>query len=187
MKSVAVYLGSSAGNRPVFCEKAYEFGKCMAENGITVVYGGANVGTMKAVGDGAFEAGGKVIGVFPQGFKGKSERHFKSQDDLLSKSCTEMIFVKDMAERKRTMSDLSDCCAVLPGGWGTIDELSEHLVDREIGKNEKPIYILNIEGYYDALKTLADHMVAEGFLSPQARQNMTFCDTVEELVKKITR
>lgn len=182
MKSVAVYLGSSSGNRPVYCEKAYEFGKLLAENGFTLVYGGASVGTMKAVSDGAFEAGGKVIGVFPKGFKGKTERHFHSQDDLISKSCTEVILVADMAERKKTMSDLCDCCVILPGGWGTIDELSEHLVDREIGKSEKPVFVLNIEGYYEPLKALADRMVEEGFLSITSRRNLVFCDTISELM-----
>lgn len=182
MKTIAVYLGSSSGNRPFYCETAYEFGKLLAENGMTLVYGGANVGTMKAVSDGAFDAGGKVIGVFPKGFKGKTERHFRSQDELISKSCTDVILVADMAERKKTMSELSDCCVVLPGGWGTIDELSEHLVDHEIGKSCKPIFILNLDGFYDSLIAYADHMVAEGFLSPESRKNFTVCNTIEEVI-----
>jgi len=183
MKSVAVYLGSSAGNRPIFCEKAYSFGKVLAENGITVVYGGSAVGTMKSLADGAASAGGKVIGVFPEGFKGKSERHFQSSEDLLSKNCTEMVFVSDMAERKKKMAELSDCCIALPGGWGTIDELSEHLVDREIGRSSKPVFVLNTEGYYNPLKALADHMVTEGFLSQESRKNIIFCDTVEDVLE----
>lgn len=185
MKSVAVYLGSSAGRRPVYCEIAYELGKRLAEKGFTLVYGGASVGTMKAVSDGAHNAGGKVVGVFPRGFKGKSERHFTSQDELISKSCTEVIFVTDMAERKKVMSDLCDCCAILPGGWGTIDELSEHLVAREIGKDDKPVFVLNVEGYYDTLKALALNMVEEGFLSPENLTNLVFCDSLDELMAQI--
>lgn len=187
MKNIAVYLGSSIGKRPVFCEKAYEFGKLLAENDFTIIYGGASVGTMKALADGAASAGGKIIGIFPKGFKGKTERHFTSFEDLLSKNCTEMIFVADLAERKQKMAEICDCCVALPGGWGTIDELSEHIVAREVGQNSKPVFILNIEGYYDALKVFADHMVTEGMISPEGRSCIIFCDTVDEIIEQLKK
>ncbi len=186
MKRVAVYLGSSKGNRPVFCEMAYELGRRLGEAHITVVYGGSSVGTMKSLADGALGAGGRVMGVFPTGFLGKEECHHNDSSEIMRKDLTEMVKVRNMAQRKKYMSSLCNCCVVMPGAWGTLDELTGHLVDREIGANDKPIFIFNFEGFYDSLRALADRMLQDGFLTEKGHGYLVFCDNLDDLVAKIT-
>ena len=185
MKRVAVYLGSSSGNKPAFCEMAYNLGRRLGEAHITVVYGGASVGTMKSLADGALGAGGRVMGVFPQGFLGKAERHFSDPSQVMLSECTEIVKVRNMAQRKKYMSDLCNCCVIMPGGWGTVDELMGHLVNRDIGRDEKPIFVFNYEGYWDTLKAMADKMFECGFISSGAHGYMVFCDSMDELVGDI--
>ena len=155
MKSITVFCGSSSGTNSNFIESATLLGKKMAEQNITLVYGGADLGLMGAVANGALDANGKVIGVLPAFLKTREIAH---------QNLSELIIVKSMHERKMKMNDLSDGVIALPGGFGTIEELFEILTWVQLGLQNKPIGVLNIDGYYDSLITFIQSMVTNGFL-----------------------
>ena len=181
MKSVAVYLGSAPSCKEIYKELAYEVGRQVAQAGLTLVYGGAAVGTMGALADGALDAGGAVIGVFPRGFGGTREVR-ESGLKVIKEGLTQFIETADFAERKQVMEDLSDGCIVLPGSFGTLDELFTYACNRAIDKHTKPIFILNHEGYYDPLKQLLSNMQQAGFMKPVMADALVFCDSIDELV-----
>lgn len=183
-KKVAVYLGSSTGNSPLFGDTVRKFGRCMAEAGIEVIYGGASVGTMGILAESVLQAGGKITGVFPTGFGGKREVQAMNVE-ILQEGLTQTIFVKDFAERKATMEKLSDCAVVLPGSYGTMDELFSYAVNNEIGLHDKRCYILNIAGYYDGLEMQVATIKRNGFLKDNADM-LRFCHSMEELLSKLS-
>lgn len=162
MKSVTVFCGSSLGIDNAYQTDALVLGKLLAQQNITLVYGGAKVGIMGAVADAALNSGGKVIGVIPNFLKTKEVAH----DNL-----TELIVVKTMHERKTLMHDLCDGLIALPGGFGTMEELFEVLTWAQLGLHQKPIGLLNTNGFYDALIQLITNMVEKGFLK-QINQDM---------------
>ena len=175
--SVAVYLGSAEASEK-YRKFAFDFGVLMASMGIRVVYGGAAVGTMQTLADGVLSAGGNIVGVIPEHFGGKREvaatHRNIHRDDL-----TENILVKDMAERKAVMTRLSDCCAILPGSCGTMDELFCYAMENEIGLHDKPAFVLNVDGYYDGLEMQVKRFKAEGFLHPSSKV-ITFVHSIDE-------
>ena len=181
MKSVAVYLGSAPGCKEVYKGLAYELGSRIARAGLTLVYGGAAVGTMGALADGAREAGGEVVGVFPKGFRGTREVR-ESGLEVVQQGLSRFIETADFAERKQVMEDLSDACIVMPGSFGTLDELFTYACNRAIDLHAKPILVFNFEGYYDPLKQLLANMQEAGFLTPVMAGAVTFCDTIEEII-----
>lgn len=132
---------------------ARELATLIAKNGHTLVWGGSNVGTMKVVADAAQDAGGKIIGVSMDFFKSKARPN-----------ADEMIFTKDLSERKRVMLEKADAIAVLAGGLGTLDEASEVLALKRHGDHSKPVVFLNTDGFYDGLQTQIARMEREGFL-----------------------
>lgn len=176
MKSVVVFCGSSAGNKPVYEQQAFELGKILAEKGLVLVYGGAKVGLMGAVADGAIQANGKVIGVLP---------HFLQQKELAHEGLTELILVDTMHERKTKMNDISDAVIALPGGFGTMEELFEMLTWGQLGLHRKPIGLLNTNGFYDPLLQLAETMNSERFLSPENKNMLLHSDKIEDLLVKM--
>ena len=179
---ISVYLGSSPGKDPKYMATARQAGRRFAESGIGVVFGGAGVGTMRALAEGVAEAGGECIGVFPRGFKGKPEVAAKGID-IHSCPVTEEILVADFAERKQKMGELGDCCVALPGSWGTLDELFTYATESQLGFNGgKKIYVLNLDGYYDNIVAMVDKMYAEGFISDLSRGLLTFVPTVDALL-----
>ena len=184
MKSVAVYLGSAPSCKEIYKGLAYELGNRIARAGLTLVYGGAAVGTMGALAEGARDAGGKVIGVFPRGFRGTQEVR-ESGLEVVQHGLSEFIETADFAERKQVMEDLSDGCIVMPGSFGTLDELFTYACNRAIDLHTKPILIFNFEGYYDPLKQLLAHMQEAGFLKPVMAGALTFCDTIEEIIESL--
>ena len=181
MKSVAVYLGSAPGCKDIYKGLAYELGCRIARAGLTLVYGGAAVGTMGALADGAAAEGGHVVGVFPRGFRGTKEVR-ESGLEVVQYGLPEVIETADFAERKQVMEDLSDACIVMPGSFGTLDELFTYACNRAIDKHTKPILVFNFEGYYDPLKQLMANMQAAGFLKPVMAGALTFCETIEEII-----
>lgn len=181
MKSVAVYLGSAPGCKDIYKGLAYELGCRIARAGLTLVYGGAAVGTMGALADGAAAESGHVVGVFPRGFRGTKEVR-ESGLEVLQYGLSEFIETADFAERKQVMEDLSDACIVMPGSFGTLDELFTYACNRAIDKHTKPILVFNFEGYYDPLKQLLANMQAAGFLKPVMAGALTFCETIEEII-----
>lgn len=179
---IAVYLGSHDGHDPIFCENAFELGRRLAQQGIGIVYGGANVGTMGALARGAASEGGECIGVFPEGFKGRPDVAATGRN-IRQNGLTDFVIVKNFAERKQMMEDLSDCCVALPGSWGTMDELFTYATSTQLNFNGgKRLFVLNTEGFYDGLKALIANMFSKGFIDDSAVGLITFCDTIDELL-----
>ncbi len=174
MKSIVVFCGSGDGYNEVYRETAYQVGEFLAAHKIRIVYGGAKIGLMGAVADGALAAGGEVIGVIPDFLKVKEVAH---------EGLTQMITVATMHERKLRMHELSDAIIALPGGWGTMEELFEMLTWRQLGLHSKPVGLLNINGYYDPLNAMTGMMVQEGFLEECVSESLLVHEGIEELLQ----
>ena len=176
LRSVSVFCGSSSGRDNVFRSEAWELGRKLAANHIELVYGGAKVGLMGAVADGALSESGKVIGVLPVFLKSKEIAH----DGL-----TELILVDTLHERKTKMNELSDGVIALPGGFGTLEEFFEMLTWGQLGLHKKPMGILNLDGYYDELVHFLDKMVEKGFLKPVNRSMVLLSNDIDDLLVKL--
>ncbi|MFZ5657594.1 MAG: TIGR00730 family Rossman fold protein [Pseudomonadota bacterium] len=163
MKSVCVYCGSNSGARPVYAERAAELGRRLAADGLTVVYGGGNVGLMGIVADAALEAGGEVVGVIPEQLVNWEVAH---------RGLTRLEVVTDMHTRKARMFDLADAFVALPGGFGTLDEMFEMLTWRQLGLGDKPCAFLDVDGFWQPLIAMLDRMVDERFLHPAQRADL---------------
>lgn len=164
------------GNRPEYRHIAETLGSTLASKGIRLVYGGSNVGLMKVVADAALQKGGEVIGVMPHGLISK---------EIVHNGITSLHSVKTMAERKELMVELSDAFIALPGGWGTLDELSEILTFNQLRISDKPLGLLNTAGYFDHLLRFFDHGVAEGFVRAEHCGNLIVAGEVDEMLKRL--
>lgn len=173
---ICVFCGSSMGFKNEYREAARELALFLAERKIGLVYGGANVGLMKILADTMLEKNVEVIGIMPQNLIRREVAHV---------ALTEMIVVETMAERKEKMVELSDGFITLPGGFGTLDELSEILTFNQLRIMDKPLGILNIEGYFDHLLHFFDHASAEGFVRKEHRDNLMVSDNIAELFNKM--
>jgi uncharacterized protein (TIGR00730 family) len=176
MKRITVFCGSSSGTEEIYTSQATLLGETFAKRNIELVYGGANVGLMGAVADGVLNNGGKAIGVLPNFLRSKEIAH---------KQLTELILVDTMHERKTKMNDLCDGVIALPGGFGTLDELFEMLTWGQLGLHKKPIAILNVGGYYDALIVFIQTMAAKGLLKEVNREMLLVSDTIDDLLDKM--
>ena len=176
MKRITVFCASSFGTEKIYEEQAIALGKTLAEQNIELVYGGANVGLMGAVADGALNAGGKVIGVLP---------NFLRTKEIANQGLTELILVESMHERKTKMNDLCDGVIALPGGFGTLEELFEMLTWAQLGLHKKPIAILNVDGYYDSLIELLKTMTTKGLLKETNREMLLISDNIDDLLLKM--
>jgi uncharacterized protein (TIGR00730 family) len=176
MKRITVFCGSSFGTNDVFREQAYLLGKALAEQNIGLVYGGAKVGLMGAVADGALSVKGEVIGVLP---------HFLRRKELQHEGLTELILVDSMHERKVKMNDLCDGVIALPGGYGTLEEFFEMLTWAQLGLHKKPMALLNTEGFYDSLNEHVNTMVAKGFLKEANQKSLLIADTIEDVLQQM--
>lgn len=174
MNSIAVFCGSSTGNSPRFSIVTRQLGTLMGSKGLRLVYGGAQVGLMGVIADAVLQAGGEAIGVLP-GFLGSKE--------IAHHELTELIMVDSMHERKQKMSELCDGVITLPGGYGTMEELFEFITWGQLGLHGKPIGLLNIDGYYDALITLLDDMVKFELLKPMNRDMLLISSDPAELLQ----
>lgn len=161
MNRICVFTGSSPGARPGYATAAVDLGELLAARQHTLVYGGANVGLMGVLADSVMAAGGRVIGVIPEGLLEKEVAHH---------GISELRVVASMHERKATMAELSDGVVALPGGLGTLEELFEMLTWAQLGLHAKPCGLLNAEGYFDKLIEFLDHAVEERFIAPEHRQ-----------------
>lgn len=148
----------------------------LARNEIGLVYGGANVGLMKVLADNMLERGVEVIGIMPHNLVRKEVAH---------ETLTEMIIVETMAERKEKMVELSHGFIAIPGGFGTLDELSEILTFNQLRIMDKPLGILNVNGYFDHLLKFFDYAVEEGFVRPEHRSNLVVSDSITELFSRM--
>ncbi len=172
IQSVCVFCGAQNAVPQTHKDMALEFGRDLAANGMQLVYGGGDCGLMGAVANGALEGGGKVIGVFPRSLGRIEVEH---------KGLSAMHFVDTMHERKQIMYDNADTFVVLPGGFGTLDEMFEVITWRQIRIHEKYVIIYNHEGYWDHLIQLMEHMIAIGFARPETRDFYTVVNTRQEL------
>jgi len=155
MKAICVFCGSSPGLDPLYLKTAVATGQALAKAGLTVVYGGGKVGLMGVIADEVMEAGGRAIGVIPELLVNKEVGH---------NGLTELHVVPDMHQRKKMMADLSDAFVAMPGGAGTLEELFEVFTWAQLGYHQKPVAVLNIDGFYDPLVSLLRHTVDEGFM-----------------------
>jgi uncharacterized protein (TIGR00730 family) len=160
MARICVFAGSNSGAHPGYLSAAAEFGKELARRGHGMVYGGATCGLMGACADAALAGGAEVVGVLPRALTSREIAH---------RGLTELRIVNSLHERKAVMSALSDVVVALPGGCGTLDELFEAITWGQLGIHEKPIGLLDSEGYWTKLLDLLQHMNAEGFIRPALR------------------
>jgi uncharacterized protein (TIGR00730 family) len=171
-KSMAVFCGSKTGNNILFATHATQLGYLLAEKNITLIYGGGNKGLMASVANAVLEKGGKVIGIIPQVLTQWEHHH---------EGITELIVVETMHVRKRMLYEKCDAAIVLPGGYGTLDELFEMLTWNQLSIHDKPIYILNSGGFYDGLLIHINNMLQENFLYHQPANSFIVVGTPEEI------
>ncbi|MBQ4914900.1 TIGR00730 family Rossman fold protein [Maribacter sp. MMG018] len=176
MKSVVVFCGSSEGFENVFGEQAYVLGKTLAEKNRTLVYGGAKIGVMGKVAQGALENKGRVIGVIPEFLKIK---------EVVHENLSDLIVTQNMQERKLKMHELSDGIVMLPGGFGTLEEFFEMLTWSQLGLHQYPIGVLNINGFYDELLQMLWKMVGMGFVKETDYRSILVDDDVLGLLQKM--
>ena len=175
--NITVYCGAHNGKDPEFTSRAAELGAWMARNGHRLVYGGGDVGTMGVIADAVLEGGGEVVGVTPDFFVRAEEIHSR---------LTELKLVSDMAERRRTMIDLGDAFIALPGGTGTLDEISEVFALTRLGllgNHIKPAMLYNINGFYDHLLLFFDRIREEEFFEPADRENIHEVRSIDDIEK----
>lgn len=172
-RHIAVFCGSASGQNYDYSSEAFDVGQSLAKAGRHIVYGGGQVGLMGAVADGCLDAGGNVIGVMPRALVEREIAH---------QALTELIIVEDMHERKAVMAERSDAFLTLPGGSGTLEEFFEQWTWAQIGYHQKPIGLLNLNGYFDPLLTMFDQMVRAGFLSKTHREMLFHSADVEDLL-----
>jgi uncharacterized protein (TIGR00730 family) len=165
MQRICVYCASNSGNRDVFTDAARELAEVLVEQEHELVYGGGSTGIMGALADAVLRLGGTVHGVIPELLLQKEVGHA---------GLTELHVVGSMHERKSKMAAMSDAFIALPGGFGTLEEISEILTWGQLRVHEKPVGILNVDGYFDSLLAFLDNAAAEGFLREECR-NMLCC------------
>ena len=178
IKTVVVFCGGSSGSKEIFTKEAYRVGQMLADYNIKLIYGAGGEGMMKAVADGALDAGGYVIGSTIQSL-------FGTERPDLSTKLSKMEVFQTMYERKVSMTKQADAVVVLPGGLGTMDELFELVVLRQLGISRQPIVILNTDEFYNTLRQWLLEMVGMGFAKPHQMKIMQFVNTVDEILPAI--
>ncbi|OWY18070.1 Rossman fold protein, TIGR00730 family [Thioclava sp. JM3] len=171
-RSVCVYCGSRSGAKPAYAAAARDTGEMLATRDWQLVYGAGDVGLMGEVARAAQTAGGRTFGVIPE--------HLFPRE-VGKRDLTTFVVTETMHERKKVMFMNADAVVVLPGGAGSLDELFEVLTWRQIGLHEKPIFLLNTEGYWAPLGSLIDHIIEQGFADPSLRELVVTVDSVAEL------
>jgi uncharacterized protein (TIGR00730 family) len=173
IRKICVYCGSSPGTDPAFVRAARAFGVDMAKSGIGLVYGGGGSGIMGEIAHAVLDLGGQVTGVIPD---------FLISREHALRDAQELIVTRDMHERKQKMFDLADAFVALPGGIGTLEELVEQLTWVQLGRHRKPVLIANIEGFWEPLRALIDHMKQLKFIHGRYNFDLLVADTVDEIL-----
>lgn len=169
---ITVFCGANNGRNEAYKENAIELGKWIADNNYTLVYGGGKVGLMGVIADTVLENNSEVIGIMPQ---------FLVDREISHAGINEFIIVDDMSVRKDKLVDLGDIFVALPGGPGTLEEISQVISWVRVGKKDAPCILMNVDGYYDFLEQYFDKMVEEGFLTKEDRERTLFTDSVAEM------
>lgn len=172
--NITVYLGANEGNDPALKQAVWELGTWIGESGNDLIYGGSKVGLMGVIAEGVLRAGGKVTGVEPQFFMEK---------ELQYDAVTHLIVTETMAERKTKMIELGDVFVAMPGGTGTLEEISEVMSLLALDRLEAPCILYNLHGYYDSLQQLLDRMIAADLSSEYRQRNIYFVKNLDELQK----
>jgi uncharacterized protein (TIGR00730 family) len=170
--NITVYLGANEGNAPFFKEAVHELGLWIGTNGNTLVYGGSKSGLMGELAESVLQAGGKVIGVEPQ---------FFIDAGFVYDEITELITTKDMSERKAKMIELGDVFIAFPGGTGTLEEITEVMSKVSLKHLDAPCILYNLNGYYDSLKQLLEHMIEMDLSSEEKQEGIYFAENLEEI------
>ncbi|MEO0474420.1 MAG: TIGR00730 family Rossman fold protein [Planctomycetota bacterium] len=170
MKSICVYCGSSEDIDPAYRQAAKDLGKAIAEHGDQLVYGGGSVGLMGDCARSVHEHGGKVVGVIPESL---------STVEIAYHNADELIVTQTMRERKQIMDDRADAFVVLPGGFGTLEELAEILVLKILKYTDRPLIVVNPDGFYDPLIELFNHFVEHKFAKTKHLDLVKFVETVD--------
>lgn len=173
IRTICVYCGSSPGTDPAFVEAAGAFGAILANNGIRLVFGGGAVGIMGAIAKSVLDHGGKVTGIIPE-FLVVREHAMRGADNL--------IVTRDMHERKRKMFEMADAFVALPGGIGTLEELVEQITWVQLGRHRKPILLANIQGFWNPLCALIDHMKRLEFIRGDLDFDLLVADNVADIL-----
>ncbi|WP_193172995.1 LOG family protein [Nisaea nitritireducens] len=171
-KSICVFCGSSGRVDEAFRQAATQFGTLVGEKGYDLVYGGGHVGLMGIAADAALASGASVLGVIPK---------FLQDYEVGHEGLNELVVTDNMHDRKRIMYERSDAFVILPGGLGTMDETFEVVTWTQLGLSKKPVVIANINGFWDPLLTLVDHLVATGFAREENRAIIQVANSVEEV------
>ena len=175
--NITVYLGANEGNDPIFKKAARELGTWIGQSGNALVYGGSKSGLMGEVAESTLQAGGEATGVEPQFF---IDAGFEYEE------LTKLIVTKDMAERKAKMIELGDAFIAFPGGTGTLEEISEIMSMVSLNHLDAPCILYNLDGYYDSLKQLLQHMIDKGLSSTERQQKIFFADNLEQIQSILT-
>lgn len=174
MKTVCIFCGSSSGKQDIYVQLAKGLGQELARQNITLVYGGGKVGLMGAIADATLQWGGKAIGVIP---------NFLAAKEVAHQGLSQLHIVSSMHDRKAMMANLADGFIMLPGGYGTLEEFTETLTWAQLGLHQKPMGILNVNGYFDKLLDFFGHMTYEGFLGQTFRDIVLTGDEPKNLLE----
>ncbi|MBI0427363.1 TIGR00730 family Rossman fold protein [Psychrobacter sp. NG27] len=173
MPLVAVYCGSRLGNGDIYEKAARDLGQALADSGMGLVYGGASIGLMGAVADGVIDGGAQAVGVIPT---------FMLKHEIAHKDLTRLHLTDTMHTRKTVMAEYADAFITLPGGLGTLEEIMEIATWRQLYQHEKPMIILNINGFYDKLIEHLKHTTEQGFMKQQDLDRLVVCNTIGEAI-----
>ncbi|ABS62732.1 conserved hypothetical protein [Parvibaculum lavamentivorans DS-1] len=176
LSSLCVYCGSSTGKEPAFMEAGDRFGHIMAQSKVKLVYGGGGIGVMGAVARAVLAGGGQVTGIIPK---------FLTEVEVEFKEVTELIVTESMHARKQLMFERSQGFVALPGGIGTVEETIEMLTWAQLGRHSYPIVIANINGFWDPLIELLDHIIKAGFARSDIRRIYSVVDRVEDIIPRV--
>ncbi len=178
LRSLCVYCGASNSVAAGHLEAAAELGRLAARRGIDIVFGGGHVGMMGALADGALAEGGRVVGVIPEHLETREVGH---------RGVSDLIVVDSMHTRKRRMFELSDAFCILPGGLGTLDETFEIITWKQLGLHDKPIVLVNLEGFWDPLLALLEHQATSGYLHQANGRLFSVVSGIDEIVEVVAQ
>ncbi|MCG3880200.1 TIGR00730 family Rossman fold protein [Psychrobacter sp. T6-5] len=176
MPLVAVYCGSRLGNNDVYEQAARELGSALADNGMGLVYGGASIGLMGAVADEVIKGGAEAVGVIPT---------FMLKHEIAHEQLTRLHLTDTMHTRKTVMAEYADAFITLPGGLGTLEEIMEIATWRQLYQHEKPMIILNINGFYDRMIEHLKYTTEQGFMKQQDLDRLVVCNTINEAIEML--
>lgn len=172
IEAISVFCGSREGQKPAYMQEAYRLGHLMAKRNINLVYGGGAIGLMGAVANGVKENGGYVTGVIPDFLRKHEVGHY---------GLDELIVTESMHERKLKMFELSQAAVILPGGLGTLDEAFEIITWKQLRQHDRPIVIVNQQGYWDVFEVMIDKIIDQGFAHEKVRELYSVVETIDDI------